>query len=277
VGRYQFTHALIRATLYEELTGTRRVRLHRRIGEVLEEVYGADLEPHLARLAHHFFEGDGRDSEEKAIIYCLAMKATFVGHFAEGERLALEALATGQRLRGHEALGLFSVQMFTLRREQGRLQELASVVRSFVQRHPATSTWRPGLALIYCELGLATEARAEFESLAAKDFAGIPRDARWLMCIVYLAEVCAFLGDTDRAPMLYDFLTPHDGFNLVVGPSAACFGAAARYLGLLAATMVRWDDAQRHFENALAMNARMGAKPGLAHTQREFAAMLLKN
>jgi DNA-binding CsgD family transcriptional regulator len=174
-----------------------------------------------------------------------------------------------------DALGLFGVQMFTLRREQGRLQEVAPLVKSFVQRYPEASTWRPGLAVIYSELALEQEARAEFEHLAANDFADIPRDARWVMCMAYLAEVCAFLGDARRAATLYRFLTPHDGYNLLVGPTAACFGAAARYLGLLAATMRRWDEAQRHFEDALAMNAKMGAKPWLAHTRYAYAVMHL--
>jgi DNA-binding NarL/FixJ family response regulator len=44
---------------------------------------------------------------------------------------------------------------------------------------------------------------------------------------------------------------------------------------MLAATLSRWEDAQRHFEQALAMNARMGAKPWLAHAQYQYAQMLL--
>ena len=36
----------------------------------------------------------------------------------------------------------------------------------------------------------------------------------------------------------------------------------------------RWEDAEAHFEAALAMNARMRARPWLAHTQRDYAAML---
>jgi DNA-binding NarL/FixJ family response regulator len=204
----------------------------------------------------------------------LAMRAMFAGRFEEAERLAQQALAIGQRLRGQDALGIFGVQMFTLRREQGRLQEVAPVVRRFVQMFPEASTWRPGLALIYSELGLEQEARAEFEHLAANDFANIPRDARWVMCMAYLAEVCTFLGDAHRAAILYQCLLPHDGYNIVIGPTAACYGAASRYLGLLAATMRRWEEAQRHFEAALAMNARMGAKPWLAHTQHAYANML---
>ena len=52
VSRYQFTHALIQETLAEELSTTRRVRLHARIAEALEEIYGADAESHAAELAH---------------------------------------------------------------------------------------------------------------------------------------------------------------------------------------------------------------------------------
>jgi DNA-binding CsgD family transcriptional regulator len=54
-----------------------------------------------------------------------------------------------------------------------------------------------------------------------------------------------------------------------------CYGAASRYLGMLAATMERWEEAAQHFEDALAMNTRMGARPWSAHTQREYAKMLL--
>ena len=43
--QYWFSHALIRETLYEELSTTRRVRLHRQIGEALEEL---DAEGNLA-------------------------------------------------------------------------------------------------------------------------------------------------------------------------------------------------------------------------------------
>jgi uncharacterized protein HemY len=52
-------------------------------------------------------------------------------------------------------------------------------------------------------------------------------------------------------------------------------GSVARYLGLLATTTKRWDEAERHFEAALTTNARIGARPWLAHTQRDYARMLL--
>jgi DNA-binding CsgD family transcriptional regulator len=73
---------------------------------------------------------------------------------------------------------------------------------------------------------------------------------------------------------LYQLLLPYDGRAVIVGGQVACYGAASRYLGLLAATMEHWQNAEEHFEDALAMNTRMGARPWLAHTQYDYATML---
>jgi len=204
-----------------------------------------------------------------------AMWAIFAGRFDEGEQLAYQALAIGRYLPGQDTTGLFSVQMFTLHREQGRLQELAPAIRHFVQTAPPHAVWRPGLALIYTELGLIREARVEFEHLATDAFTTIPRDALWVACMVCLAEVCTVLGDAPRAATLYQCLLPYQGYNIIVGPTAVAYGAASRFLGMLAATMSRWEEAQHHFADAITMNTRMGARPWLAHTQYQYAAMLL--
>jgi tetratricopeptide (TPR) repeat protein len=93
--------------------------------------------------------------------------------------------------------------------------------------------------------------------------------------LTYLVDVCTFLGDRTRAVNLYQLLLPYAGRNLVIGTAAACYGALSRYLGALATTLKRWDEAVQHFEDALAMNARMEARPWLAHTQYQYATMLL--
>jgi class 3 adenylate cyclase len=204
-----------------------------------------------------------------------AMRALMRGRFEDSERLAQQAFALGQRLQTETGAGVFGLQMFALRREQGRLKEVEPAIRVFVQQETAASVSRPNLALIYAELGRTTEARAEFENLAQHDFADLPRDAVWMGTMTYLADICTFLGDRARADMLYQILFPFAGRNVVVGNGAACYGALSRYLGALATTLERWDDAARHFEDALAMNARMDARPWLAHTQEQYATMLL--
>jgi tetratricopeptide (TPR) repeat protein len=204
-----------------------------------------------------------------------AMRALLEGRFADAERLAQQGLAVGQRMQGEGPSGVFGLQMFTIRREQGRLREVEPVVRLFVQQNPAALTWQPGLAVVYSELGLEQEAREMFERLAANDFADIPRDSMWITSMTYLAEVCAFLGDARRAAMLYQRLLPYAEHNVIVGHATACTGAAARYLGMLATTMSRWAEAEQHFQAALEMNARIRARPYLAYTQQQYAELLL--
>ena len=67
--RYTFSHALIRETLYEELTMPLRVRRHRRVGEVIEDLHRADLDPFLPELAHHFFQAAPGGDSERAVRY----------------------------------------------------------------------------------------------------------------------------------------------------------------------------------------------------------------
>ena len=69
VGVYQFTHALIQQTLFNELTTTRRVRLHARIIEVFEELYSDDLESHAVNLAYHATEAEAMIGPEKVSRY----------------------------------------------------------------------------------------------------------------------------------------------------------------------------------------------------------------
>jgi predicted ATPase len=53
VGRFRFVHALINQTLYDGLGAMRRARMHQRVAQALEQVYGADPE-HFGELALHW-------------------------------------------------------------------------------------------------------------------------------------------------------------------------------------------------------------------------------
>jgi tetratricopeptide (TPR) repeat protein len=135
---------------------------------------------------------------------------------------------------------------------------------------------RTALALIYKQLGREAEARDEFERLATNDFADLPQDWLWLASVTNLAETCAFLHDAQRAATLYELLLPYAERTIVAAYAHTCYGSVSRHLGLLAATMGRWDDAVQHFEYALEVNARLDAKPYLAHTQEDYARMLIE-
>jgi len=204
------------------------------------------------------------------------MRTLLQGRYAEAELMARQALEAGKRIRCESAEGIFGMQMFTIRRDQGRLHELAAVLNAFTKDRPASMTWRPGLALMYSELGRADEARAELEHLARDNYAAIPRDVLWPTCLAYLVEVSDFLRDRERASQLYGLLRPYQGHALIVGSCVACLGASSHYLGVLAHCLDRADEAVNHFEDALAFNARIGARPWLARSQVRFGALLLE-
>src|SRR5205085_2550466 len=99
-------------------------------------------------------------------------------------------------------------------------------------------------------------------------------DQEWLYGMSLLAEASVLAHDNDVVPDLYRQLRPWSAFN-AVDLSEGFRGSVSRYLGLLAAAMGRVDDARRHFEDALAMAEEMGARPWLAHTQHDYARLLL--
>jgi hypothetical protein len=63
-GRYGFAHALVRSTLYDELATSRRLRLHRAVGQALEARDGS-----VAELARHFCEAAALGEVEQAVRY----------------------------------------------------------------------------------------------------------------------------------------------------------------------------------------------------------------
>lgn len=205
-----------------------------------------------------------------------ALSAILHGEFDEGERFAEMALERSQGLQGIDVHGLYGIQMFTIRREQGRLAEVAPVIKRMVDENPDDSTWRPGFAIIASDLGFEEPARKVFDEIAEGGFA-LPRDAKRNVELSYLAELCARLGDARRAEQLYELLLPCRDIAVTLGLAAVCYGSAGRYLGLLAETMGARELAEEHFAAALKMNEEMRAWPWLAHTQYAYGQMLRRD
>ena len=67
--QFRFSHALIRETLYDDMLGLRRARLHLRIGNLLEERSGADDDIALPQMAYHFSEAGAGAAAGKALDY----------------------------------------------------------------------------------------------------------------------------------------------------------------------------------------------------------------
>jgi predicted ATPase len=197
------------------------------------------------------------------------------GQFEDAERMTMAAFDTAQQLGVDNHEGVMGVQMFTIRREQGRLAEIAPVVQHFVNEQGSGAAWRPGLALIYADIGELGKAREEIELLAPNQFGAIPRDSLWQTSLAYLAETCCAINAVADAEVLYELLLPYRDLAVVVGNASVCLGASARYLGQLASVLSRWDAAEAHFQRAMEIDSRIAATTWLAHTQFWYSRMLV--
>ena len=202
------------------------------------------------------------------------MLALMEGRFEEAERLVAETLAVGQRAESWNAAVSHRLELFVLRREQGRLAELEDTIRRSVHEYPSLPRFPCALAHLYGELGRERDARAALGLMVSRDLAREYLDAEWLFTISLLADPCARLGDREGAERLYSMLLPYESLY-AQAPVEATFGAIARGLGVLATTLRRFDDAERHFDVAIEIERRMGARPWLAHAQHDLGAMLL--
>jgi DNA-binding CsgD family transcriptional regulator len=195
------------------------------------------------------------------------------GALAEAERRAIRSNEWSRLLSGRDASGTFGIQMFGIRREQGRLAELAPAVRILAGDPGRQGPWQPGLVAVLAELGMEAEARQELARLASAGIEGF-KASLWLGTLVYLTDACAALGDETMAALLYPELEPFVGGNVMIGHLVACYGSADRYLGMLAATLGEAARAEEHFERALELNREMEARTWLAHTAYEYGRFL---
>jgi DNA-binding SARP family transcriptional activator len=196
------------------------------------------------------------------------------GRLEDAAAMGLQSYEAGQMLTGHDASGPYGIHMFSLRREQRRLGEVAGVIRVLAGQDREHGPWRPGLVSLLVEVGMRTEARRELRRIT-RDGLDPFRESLWLASLTYLTDACAALGEENSAALLYPELEPLAGTSIIIGNLVACYGAADRYLGMLAGTLGDWGRAEVHFERAIALNKEMGAATWLAHTQYEYARLLL--
>ena len=88
-GRYRFSHAIVRDTVYAGLTATRRGRLHRRAGEAVEALPSIVDRQRLAALVHHFAAAASAGCAMKAADYALAAARQAIGEATWEEAAAL--------------------------------------------------------------------------------------------------------------------------------------------------------------------------------------------
>ena len=197
--------------------------------------------------------------------------AELAGDVADAERCAEECLRHGQRAGMKDALSTWVAKLLMLRHRQGRLDELASVVRRLVRGADVRKTgWRSAHGLILAETGDEAGAWSVYREELAGFAGALPQF--WLTSTAMLSELCVRLGDADGARTLYAALAPYAHCNVVVAYSS-CWGPVDRYLALLAAT--EGDEAlrARHARAAIARTRAMSAPLLTAEIESHHGAL----
>src|SRR3954453_22067528 len=203
------------------------------------------------------------------------MRVLLDGKIEDAERLAEQARGAGERAEQPLAQQYYGIQMTQIRSMQGRAAELLPRVRELAEEFPGIPAWRGGLITLAARSGDTELARRELERFAGEDFSAIPRDVNWPAAMSLLGEAIAMIGDTDRAPRVYEELLPYEGLIIVVARAAACNGPVDRVLGMLAQKIGRIDDAEHHLGICVEISTRMGDRPGMALSGIALAELLL--
>jgi hypothetical protein len=248
--------------------------LHWRIYDLVELGDAAE-----ASRAHARLEALARELHQPLFTHAAlawrGVRAHLAGRFEEAERIARESLRIAEAAGAREAHGFFLTQLFAVRREQGRLAELVEPIERLSRlAGPIGVSWRSTLTFVLVEAGDLERARAAYDAVAAGDFGGVPGSLFRLTGLACLAEACAALGDGEGAEALHASLEPH-AERLVQTAFSGCWGSVRRFLGLLAATAGRPEDARAHLEAALERHRALEAPGLVARTQCDLGELLL--
>jgi DNA-binding winged helix-turn-helix (wHTH) protein/tetratricopeptide (TPR) repeat protein len=204
-----------------------------------------------------------------------AMRAAIDGRFDDAEFLAGKFLAEGRRYHDANTIHAFGVLVATVRWHQGRSHEMVDALYDLSVRYPALSGWRCALSAFLADNGHRERAVRELGWIARDGFSNLPPDMHWLLCNALLAEACGILADPGWSSIVYRELEPYRNRLVVFGYGVGSWGSVSRSLGILATTMSRWPEAERHFQTALAQETRSGARPWFAWTLLAYARMLV--
>ena len=204
-----------------------------------------------------------------------ATLAVMQGRFADAEVDIPRAYELGARAEPANAEQTAMTQMFFLRLEQGRVGELVAGAEAWRVEGAFDAAQACGRALLFAEAERPEAMQEELDYLRRLGLQNIPRDAGWLTALAALAMALARFPDAALAREVHDLLLPFRTRIALAGMLSSCYAAISHHLGVLAGMLSDWTAAEAHFRDALATHQRLGARPLIARTQHEWAAMLV--
>ncbi|HKA20549.1 MAG TPA: AAA family ATPase [Blastocatellia bacterium] len=287
VTQYGFIHALYQNALYERISASRRIQLHRRIGERGEALYGERGREIAAELAMHFEHGA---NYRKAVKYLQQAAENEILRFAYAEAVSLarRGLELLDRLpdspeRAQQELSLQLTLGVPLIATEGyaapNVGNVYTRARSLCQQlgeTPEIAQVLWGLRTFYTvrgELGTASQIADEFLRLAERvPYPGLVMRGHWAkeITFLHLGEFSLAIEHFERALLRYDpERHRHDSFQYAQNPAVAmrCFASwALWFLG-------KPDEALTRIDEAVTL-ARTSSEPNSLAPAYFFAAIL---
>jgi DNA-binding winged helix-turn-helix (wHTH) protein len=200
-----------------------------------------------------------------------AMRALLDGDLAAAER-ALDGAGRLGREAGYPlALQWQALQLYGLRREQGRLGELRPVLREVARSDPATP-WPIAAALLDARAGDLEPAWTSLRARVRDGRVEVRRDFSELAALALLAELCEALGAAEEAAVVGRALAAHAGLHVTVY-GMLHLGSVEHYLGLAAEAAGDRAGAAERYVRAEASEARLGARAARTRTRRRLSAL----
>jgi class 3 adenylate cyclase/tetratricopeptide (TPR) repeat protein len=164
-GAYTFVHVLIQQTLYTELTGRRRRRLHRAAGEVLERLVAGTHGARAAELSWHFLEAD---EPGRALPYALLAGDQAEGLYAhhEAETHLRRALDLAHQLEDHERLAEALEKLAGVLEITGRHDDARAAYEQVLALHQAAALSSRGslwLAHLYYRIAVSFNSQQRLD------------------------------------------------------------------------------------------------------------------
>ncbi|MGH2598857.1 MAG: ATP-binding protein, partial [Dehalococcoidia bacterium] len=157
-----------------------------RLSDLLERGDGVALDRELAIFAEQV-EALQQPGYRWLLSIVRGALALLRGKIAEAERLAEETRALGERIGRGSVLRVYGSQISLIRGMRGGAAELEDLLEGVIRHGMDVPAWRAARAVLYCDSGRRDDARAEFEHLAASDFADLPNDHMRASCLTSLA------------------------------------------------------------------------------------------
>lgn len=200
-------------------------------------------------------------------------RAMFDGDPDAVERIAGECFAIAERLSDPDGIGVFGAQYGISLWMRGRVIEMESAYVDQRRAHPNEPVWSATLAWLWGTHGRIDEARGALDRLPP--VAELPSNQHLLLTMATMAGGAIATADDDLAADLWEALLPYADHVVPIAMGAGCWGVIAHHLGALAHHLGRTDQAAAHFEQAISICARLGARPWLVDAQLCLAAILL--